>query len=420
MARQPGKHALLFIFITVLIDVTGLGIIIPVIPEFIMELTGETIARAAVYGGALMFLYAIVQFFAAPVIGSLSDRYGRRPVLLLALFGFGTNYAIMGLAPNLAWLFAGRFLSGVFGATYTTASAYVADITEPEKRSANFGLIGAAFGLGFIIGPAIGGVLGDIDSRLPFFAAAALAYANLIYGLVVLPETLPEAERRPFDLRRANPVGSLMAMRPYKLVAGLCGVLLLYHIAYYSLPATWSYYTEAKFDWTPSDIGWSLAAVGLMNALVQGGLTRVLLPRVGDTRAVVFAFLVAILFYVGLAYATTGWMVYALIVVGSLASLSGPALQAALSNQVPRREQGQLQGAITSTMSLAAIIGPLIMSTWLFGTFAAEGAPVYFPGAPYLAAAALTVLALFAFARLMSRAGAKGARSAAERPGPAE
>lgn len=403
MARQPGKHALTFIFITVLIDVTGLGIIIPVIPQLIMELTGEPVARAAMFGGALMFLYAGTQFFFAPVTGALSDRFGRRPILLLALAGFAIDYTLMGFAPTLAWLFLGRFVAGIFGASYTTASAYIADISPPDKRSANFGLLGAAFGLGFIIGPAVGGFLGEMGPRIPFFAAAALAALNLVYGYFVLPESLPARERRAFSLRRANPVGSLMAMRAFPVIIGGGLALLLFHIGHYSMPATWTYYAEAKFDWSPRDIGLSLMFVGLTGAAVQGGLTRVILPKLGDARAVFIGFLIAAVFYVGLAYATKGWMVYAWTAVGALGGIGGPALKGLLAGEVPRSRQGELQGALTSITSVAAIIGPLLMSTFLFGVFAAEDAPIHFPGAPFLAAAVLTLAALIPF-HLVTRA----------------
>jgi len=412
MTRTPGKHALLFIFITVLIDVTGLGIIIPVIPQLIMELTGEGIARAAVFGGALMFLYSIVQFFAAPFVGSLSDRFGRRPVLLFSLLGFGIDYGLMGLAPSLAWLFLGRFLSGIFGATFTTASAYIADVSPPEKRSANFGILGAAFGLGFIIGPAMGGFLGEIGPRIPFFAAAALAFLNLIYGFFVLPETLSKAQRRPFDIRRANPLGSLLTLRAYPVVIGVAAALFLFQLGHYALPATWAYYAEAKFAWSPAEIGLSLMFVGLTGAAVQGGLTRVAIPALGETRAVTLAFLISIVFYAGLAWATSGWMVYVLIAVGAVGGIGGPAMQGILSNQVSNSQQGELQGAIASLRSLAAIAGPLLMSTFLFGVFAGDDAPVYFPGAPFLAAALLTLAALYPFLRTMRRA-------ESAKPGPA-
>ncbi len=406
MARQPGKRALLFIFITVLIDVTGLGIIIPVIPQLIMELTGEPVARAAMFGGALMFLYAGAQFFFAPVTGALSDRFGRRPILLLALAGFAIDYTLMGFAPTLAWLFLGRFVAGIFGASYTTASAYIADISPPEKRSANFGLLGAAFGLGFIIGPAVGGFLGEMGPRLPFFAAAALAALNLVYGFFVLPESLPPRERRAFSARRANPVGSLMAMRAFPVILGGGLALLLFHIGHYSMPATWTYYAEAKFDWSPRDIGLSLMFVGLTGAAVQGGLTRIILPRLGEARAVLIGFTISALFYVGLAYATEGWMVYAWTAVGALGGIGGPALKGLLAGEVPRSRQGELQGALTSITSVAAIVGPLLMSTFLFGVFAAEDAPIYFPGAPFLAAALLTLAALIPF-HLVTRTAAR-------------
>jgi len=411
MTRKPGKNALLFIFITVLIDVTGLGIIIPVLPQLIMELTGAPINQAAVFGGALMFLYAIVQFFSAPVVGSLSDRFGRRPVLLIGLVGFGVDYLIMGLAPTLALLFVGRFLSGLFGATYSTASAYIADISPPDKRASNFGLIGAAFGLGFILGPALGGLLGEFGPRIPFFAAAGLALLNFVYGFIVLPETLGKEDRRAFDIKRANPLGNLMVMRAFPVVIAAYLTLFLLQLGHNSLRSAWSYYSELKFGWTPADIGLSLMFVGLTGAAVQAGLTRVIVPRFGEARTVVAAALISALFYAGIAFATQGWMVYVMIAVGSLGGLTGPALQGIMSNQVPASQQGELQGGVTSIMSLSAIAGPLLMSTLMFGVFADADAPVYFPGAPFLAATVLTLLALIPFTRMMARARSRGTQT---------
>jgi DHA1 family tetracycline resistance protein-like MFS transporter len=392
--RPAGRHALLFIFITVLIEMAGFGLIMPVMPDLIMDLTGEGVGRAAIYGGAMLFLYAGLQFFLAPVVGGLSDRFGRRPVLLLALGGYAIDYFLMGFAPVLAWLFVGRAIAGIFGASYSAAGAYIADISPPEKRAANFGLLGAAFGLGFIVGPVVGGYLGDwFGPRAPFFGAGILAGVNLIYGYFVLPETLPPSKRRAFDWRRANPVGSLAQMRLYPAVVGLLAATMLYQIAHRVYPAIWSYFAIERFEWTKSDIGLSLGAVGIASVIVQGGLTRIIIPRIGEARATYAGLLIAAIAGVGFAVAPNGWAVYALIPVSGLAGLAGPAMQGLMSNRVPNDGQGELAGAVASLNSLSAVVGPPAL-TWLFGAFTSEGAPFYFPGAPFVAAGALALAAV--------------------------
>lgn len=400
--RKPGKHALAFIFITVLIDMIGIGIIIPVLPQLIVDLTGLSLARAALWGGGLAMLYAFMQFVFAPVIGNLSDRFGRRPVLLFSLAGFSIDYLIMGLAPVLWVLFLGRALAGVFGATYSTAGAYIADVTPPDKRGGNFGLIGAAFGLGFIIGPVLGGFLGEIDHRLPFFAAAGLAFANLVYGFIVLPETHKRENRRPFDFRKANPIGALVQMRAYPIVFGLLGAYALFYLGHTSLPAVWTYYGFEKFNWSELDVGLSLGAVGITAAIVQGGLARKAIPLLGAKRAVFIGFGIAVLAYFGYAFAPNPMTVYIIIVLGSLAGIGGPALQGIVSNEVPAHSQGALQGATTSVMSLMSVIGPGIMTS-VFFLFSNREAPVYLPGAPYALAGLLTLGAVFLIWRVIGR-----------------
>jgi len=386
--KPATKSALAFIFITVLLDVTGLGIIIPVVPALIMELTGEGLSRASIYGGWLLFVYSLMQFLFAPVIGSLSDRFGRRPVLLGSLTGFGLDYILMGLAPTIGWLFLGRFLAGITGASTVTASAYIADVSPPEKRSQNFGLIGAAFGLGFIIGPVIGGILGEYGPRIPFFAAAGLTLLNVLYGLFILPESLAPADRRAFSWKRANPLGSLRQMRQYPVLVGLSGALILLYLSSHATQSTWTFYTMEKFDWSESQVGYSLGFVGLMVAIVQGGLTRALIPRIGSRRAVVAGLLLYAVGFLGFAFAARGWHMFAWVVPFSLGGLAGPALQGIMSNQVPNNAQGELQGAITGLVSLCAIVGPPLM-TQLFGYFTSGNAPLYFPGAPFLTGALL-------------------------------
>jgi DHA1 family tetracycline resistance protein-like MFS transporter len=404
--REPSsnRRALTFIFITVLIDMIGFGIIIPVMPELIMELTGEGLSRAALYGGWLLFLYALMQFFFAPIIGNLSDRFGRRPVLLCSLVAFGFDYLLMGLAPTIVWLFAGRFVAGIAGATHSTANAYIADVSPPEERAKNFGLMGAAFGLGFILGPVLGGLLGEYGPRVPFFAACVLALCNAVYGFLVLPETLPAEARRPFDLRRANPVGALAQMRLYPVIVGLFGAFVLYMISHNANPTTWTYYTMLKFSWTERGVGYSMGFVGLGVALVQGGLIRAAIPRMGEMRAVYLGYALMSLAFVGFAFASAGWMMYAFIVPFSLGGLATPALRGIMSNTVPANAQGELQGALASVMSLTAIVAPVFM-TQLFGYFTSDAAPLYFPGAPFLAAGVLLLGSIAVFAGVMSKSG---------------
>jgi len=390
---MTSQRALAFIFVTVLIDMIGFGIIIPVMPALIVELTGETLGNAAIWGGRLLVVYAAMQFFFAPIVGNLSDRFGRRPVLIASLVVFGIDYGIMGFAPTLAWLFLGRLLAGIAGASHTSANAYIADVSAPKDRSKNFGLIGAAFGLGFVLGPVIGGLLGEYGSRIPFYAAGALALANATYGFFVLPETLAADQRRPFSLRRANPIGALSEMRRYPIVISLFTVLFLYQIAHDANPSTWSYYTTEKFGWSSREIGFSLGVVGLLFALVQGLLIRAVIPRIGETRAVTAGFVAMAIGFAGFAFSTEGWMLYLFLVPFSLAGLANPAMRGILSNQVPPNAQGELSGAIASVVSITAIVAPWLM-TELFGTFAAKDAPIYFPGAPFLTASVLMILAL--------------------------
>lgn len=393
------RNALTFVFITVLIDMIGFGIVIPVMPQLIVDLTGEAFGPAAVWGGRLLVAYAAMQFVFAPIIGNLSDRFGRRPVLLASLLAFGLDYIIMGMAPRLSWLFAGRIVAGIAGATHVTATAYIADVSSPEDRAKNFGLIGAAFGLGFIFGPVLGGFLGEYGPRVPFFAAGGLALCNLIYGFFVLPETLPPEKRRSFSVERANPFGAIRQMRHFPVVIGLFAVLFFYQIAHDANPSTWSYYTMLKFEWTTRDVGYSLGAVGLLFAFVQGVLIRAVIPRIGESRTVALGFLAMVLGFAGFAFATEGWMLYAFLVPFSLSGLANPALRGIMSNQVPADAQGELQGAIASLVSVTAIVAPWLM-TELFGYFTSDSAPFYFPGIPFLLAALLMVVSLIRFAWL--------------------
>ena len=399
--RKAGGGALLFIFTLVLVDSIGFGIILPVLPRLIMELTGVGIDRAARFGGGLSFIYALMQFFCAPVLGNLSDRFGRRPVLLFALLALGVDYLIMGVAPVISWLFLGRTIAGVAGASFTPAYAYVADITPPERRAQSFGLMGAAFGIGFIAGPAIGGLLGALGPRAPFFTAGIIALANATFGYFALPESLPHAKRRAFHWARANPLGTLAQMRRYPVVLVTLGAMFLWQIAHQVLPSTWAFYTISKFHWTSAQVGYSLAFVGLLMAVAQGVLTRVLIPWLGgERRAALAGMLAALLAYSGYALASSGWMMYAVGLTTFLFALTYPSMNAIASQQIPANAQGELQGAVASLYSLSTIIGPPLM-TEIFSRFSDPAAPVYFPGAAFLAAAALTLGCAWLFLRAL-------------------
>jgi len=386
------KAALSFIFITLLIDVIGIGIIVPIVPVLIQELTGEGLSQAAIYGGWLLFAYAFMQFVFAPILGGLSDQFGRRPILLASLIGFGIDYTIAALAPTLSWLFIARILAGITGASFTTASAYIADISTPEKRSQNFGIIGAAFGLGFIIGPVIGGILGHYGSRVPFIAAAILSGVNWIYGYFILPESLPKEKRRKFDIKRANPLGSFMRLMKFPGIFSLAIAMFFLYIAGQVNPAIWSYFTMLKFNFNEAWVGYSLGFVGLMVAIVQGGLIRIVIPLLGDWKALVIGFLFHIIGFVAFAYATQVWMLFAFIVPFALGGFAGPALQGIISKQVPDNEQGELQGSLTSLMSISSIIGPPIF-TGLFNYYTESPIERNFPGAPFVLAAIICVVA---------------------------
>jgi DHA1 family tetracycline resistance protein-like MFS transporter len=397
------KAALSFIFVTVLVDVIGFGIIIPVMPALIQELIGGDISTASAYGGWLMFAYAIMQFVCAPILGNLSDRYGRRPVLLFSLLGFGIDYIFLALAPSIAWLFVGRVIAGITGASFTTASAYVADISAPDKRAQNFGMIGAAFGLGFIAGPLIGGLLGQFGSRVPFIAAAVLTLLNWLYGYFVLPESLSPEKRRPFDWKRANPVGSLVQLRKYPAISGLVVSLTLVYIAAHAVQSTWSYYGIGKLGWDEKMVGYSLAFIGFMIALVQGGLIRIIIPKLGQERSLYIGLFLFSIGMVLFAFASTTWMMFLFTFVYCLGGIAGPSIQGIISGHVPPNEQGELQGALTSLMSATSIFGPPLM-TGLFARFTRPSAPLHFPGAPFIMGAILLLIsALLAFRSLHGR-----------------
>lgn len=394
--------ALGFIFITLLIDVTGFGIIIPVVPDLITELIHGDLSLASTYGGWLMGAYAVMQFLFAPVLGNLSDRYGRRPVLLFSLFGFGVDYVFTAFAPGIAWLFVGRIVAGITGASMTTAMAYIADVSPPEKRAQNFGLVGAAFGVGFIIGPVIGGLLGTFGTRMPFFVAAGLSFLNWMYGYFILPESLSKENRRPFEWKRANPVGSLMQIKKYPALIGLIGSFVLIYLAAHAVQSTWTYYNMEKFGWHKKEVGISLGIVGAMVALVQGVLIKKTIPILGQAKSVYTGL---VLYSIGMllfGLATQGWMMYAFTVVYCLGGIAGPALQGIMSGQVPPTEQGELQGTLNSFISLTTIVGPLMMTN-LFAYFTNKYSPIRFPGAPFIAGAILTLLSAWLAYRYLHR-----------------
>lgn len=383
MKNNKKQAAVGFIFITMLIDITGWGIIIPVIPKLIEELIQGDISEAAKYGGWLTFAYAITQFLFAPIIGNLSDKYGRRPVILLSLFGFSLDYLLLAFAPTITWLFIGRILAGITGASITTASAYIADVSTHENRAKNFGMIGAAFGLGFIIGPVIGGLLGQYGSRVPFYAAAVLCMLNFLYGYFILPESLSKKHRRAFDIKRANPVGSLLRLKNYPKLIGLILSVFLLYVASHAVQSNWSYFTMYQFKWDEKMVGISLGVIGLLVGLVQGGLIRWTSPRLGNEKSIYLGMALYTLGMFMFASASQSWMMFAFLVPYCLGGIAGPALQAVISTQVDPSEQGEIQGTLTSLMSASSIIGPPLMSS-VFYFFTHKEAPFLFAGAPFV------------------------------------
>ena len=397
------KAAMGFIFITLLIDITGLGLIIPVFPKLIEQLIDGDLSQASQWAGWLTFAYALMQFLFAPILGNLSDQYGRRPVLLFALLGFGIDYLFLAFAPTIGWLFVGRIIAGITGASITTATAYIADISNDTNRAQNFGMIGAAFGLGFIIGPVLGGLLGEYGARIPFLVAAGLALLNALYGFIVLPESLDKEHRRPFNIKRANPLGSLIQLKKYPSLGGLIGSMILVYVAAHAVQSTWTFINIEKFQWSESMIGYSLGVVGLLVVIVQGGLIRYINPAIGNERSV---YIGLGLYAIGLllfAFASQTWMMFVFLIPYCMGGIAGPALQSIISGKVPSNEQGELQGALTSLMSATSIIGPLVMTN-LFAYFTSSGTPIHFAGAPFLLGSLLMLGSAFiAYYTLKSR-----------------
>jgi MFS transporter, DHA1 family, tetracycline resistance protein len=403
MAANKKSAAIGFIFITMLIDITGWGIIIPVIPQLIKELIQGDISEASKYGGWLTFAYAITQFIFAPLIGNLSDKYGRRPIILISLLAFSMDYLLLAFAPTIVWLFVGRIIAGLTGASITTATAYIADVSTPENRAKNFGMIGAAFGLGFIIGPVIGGLLGQFGSRVPFYAAAILCLLNFVYGFFILPESLSIANRRPFDIQRANPIGALLQLKKYPKLQGLLVATFLLYVASHAVHSNWSFFTIYQFGWDEKMVGLSLGVVGLLVGLVQGGLIRWINPKLGNEKSI---YVGMALYAIGMflfAIATQSWMLFVFLIPYCLGGIAGPAMQSVISEQVPANEQGEIQGTLSSLMSASSIVGPPLMAS-LFYFFTHAEAPFKFAGAPFVLAGVLMVLsAIIAYVSFRKR-----------------
>lgn len=378
---------------TLLLDSIGLGLIIPVVPAVLRQITGADISHASVYGGWLFFAYAAMQFFCAPVVGALSDAIGRRPVLLASVLGLGVDYALTALSPSIAWLFVGRLVAGLFGASYTTANAYIADVSTPEERGKAFGLMGAAFGIGFVVGPAIGGLLGDMGPRVPFFVASGLSIANFLYGAIALPETHPQEKRKPMQLSQVSPLGALREIPGGKNVRVLAFALFVQFLAQAVYPAVWSFWSSATFDWDPRMIGISLAAYGVSNTITQAVLVGRWTKAWGERKAALVALFLNVLNFVLTGLATKSWMAFAIIVVASPAGVALPAMNAWMSKLAPADAQGRLQGTIGAAEGLSSIFGPILM-TQTFERF--------FPGAPFFVAAALALVSFFIATRAVA------------------
>jgi DHA1 family tetracycline resistance protein-like MFS transporter len=391
------------IFVTLFIDVMGFSLIIPVMPSLISSLKGIPFNTASLYGGYLLFAFAAAQFLFSPVIGNLSDRFGRRPVLLSSLFGFGIDYIFLALAPAYGWLFIGRVIAGITGASFTTATAYIADISpDPGERAKNFGLIGAAFGLGFVLGPALGGLLAIWGIRAPFYAAAVLCLLNCLFGYFFLPESLPKENRRPFEWRRANPFGAFQFLTRHPEIGNLAFSFFLIYLAAQAVQSQWNFFTQYRFHWSNGMVGLSLTVVGVLIGGVQAGLTRVVNPRLGNEKSIYLGMSFYTLGLVLFAFATQSWMMFAFLVPYCLGGIAGPALQAVISGHVQPSHQGELQGALTSLMSVTNIIGPIMMAA-TFNYFTSDKAPFYFPGMHFLIGAVCMLMSTIIIYRVLSR-----------------
>ncbi|MEZ6133454.1 MAG: TCR/Tet family MFS transporter [Pirellulaceae bacterium] len=402
--KLPKRAALIFIFITVLLDVLSLGVTIPVLPKLIEEFRSGDTASAAAYVGMFMGVWALMQFLFSPVLGALSDQFGRRRVILISCFGLGLDYILMALAPNLVWLFVGRVLSGITAASFSTAGAYIADVTPPEKRAASYGMIGAAWGIGFIVGPAVGGFLGDYGLRIPLWVAAGLTLINATYGYFILPESLTLENRSKFSWRKANPLGSLKLLRSHPELLGLASVLLIYQIAHQVFPSVFVLYAGHRYGWGPQTVGYTLTAVGIMSVLMQGFIVRRTASKLGEWRMLFIALSFGAAGYAIYGVAGSGWVFWTAIPVFSLVGYFSPAIQGLMTRRVSASEQGQLQGANSSLMGIAGMAGPVIFSS-IFSAGIREGAAVQLPGAPFILATILHVVAIAVALCIMPRKG---------------
>lgn len=415
-ANGNGRQAAVaFILITLFIDILGIGIVIPVLPDLVRELVGqdpavlthtsavdlakdsqESFSRAGTYVGVIGSVYALMQFLFAPILGALSDRFGRRPILLISLFGLGVDFVIQGLAVNIWWLFVGRLVAGIFSANFSTANAYIADVSTDENRARNFGLIGMMFGLGFSIGPAIGGMLGDYSLRLPFFVAAGLALINCTYGYFVLPESLPPEKRSTeFHLRTMHPLSTLKRLRNYPIVWGLAMVLVCKSLAQRGLENAWVLYASYRYGWDTFTNGLVLGLVGVCAIVVQGGMVRPVIKRFGERQTVIGATIISAFAFMGYGLASEGWMVLVILVAGSLGGLAAPATQSLIAGAVDESEQGTIQGGLVSLTSLTNVFAPLLFNTILFSYFISDAAPIHLPGAPFFFGSIMITISIF-------------------------
>lgn len=412
--KKGGTAAISFILLTLFIDILGIGIVIPVLPELVKDFVGEFVSAEEIdsvagwYVGLIGASYALMQFFFAPILGALSDRFGRRPIILGSLFGLGIDFLIQGFAPSITWLFVGRILAGVMGASFSTANAYIADVSTPENRARNFGLVGMMFGLGFIFGPALGGLLGGINIRLPFFASAGLAFVNCVYGYFVLPESLPLEKRSSFTLSKANPFGTIGRLRAYPIISGLTIAFVCMSLAQRGLENVWVLYTGFKFGWNEMTNGLVLGLVGVTAAIVQGGLVRPIIARIGERKAIVVGTTISSVAFLCYGLASEGWMLPLIIIFGSLGGITGPAIQSIIAGEVDSSEQGKVQGALTSLMSLTNIFAPLIFTAGLFSYFTSEEALVSLPGSPFLVGSLLIFIAMLVVVSVFKRHPAQG------------
>ena len=408
MIKSGKSAAISFIFITLLIDVIGFGIVIPVLPKLLAQMNGISINEASKYGGYLLFSFAFAQFLFSPIMGNLSDQYGRRPVLLISLLGFGIDYVFLALAPSYGWLMVGRIIAGMTGASFTTASAYIADISTPENRAKNFGMIGAAFGLGFIIGPLLGGLLGQLGTRLPFYVAACLSLLNMVYGYFVLPESLDISNRRKFDWKRANPLGTLRQLSKYKQIGWLLTVFFFLNIGSHAVQSVWNYFTMYRFSWSEAMVGYSLAFVGLLVGIVQAMLAQRIANLIGTNRSIYLGMALYTLGMFLFAMATSTWMMFAILIPYCFGGIAMPNLQSFMVGKVPPNEQGELQGGLTSLMSVTTIIGPLLMTS-VFYHFTKPGAPIHLPGASFILGGFFMLISFFITYFLLRKTDVKAA-----------